>query len=132
MLRLLGLFIDNKLECDQHTKIICGRLVGKITHLEALKNKASFKTLKEVTMAHIHSTIEFVAELYLREHKNQMLIQKKLKSCLSILLDKEYGDSVSEMLYSLGWLNVTNMRRGCCIQTLKRILAIPCQVPHLW
>ena len=89
MLRLLGLFIDNMLEYDQHTKIICGRLVGKITHLEALKNKASFKTLKEVMMANIHSTIEFVAELYLREHKYQMLIQKKLNLCLKILMDNE-------------------------------------------
>ena len=36
------------------------------------------------------------------------------------------------MLYSLGWLNVTNMRRGFCNQTLRRILAIPRQVSHLW
>ena len=132
MLRLLGLFIDNKLEYDQHTKIICGRLVGKLTHLEALKNKASFKTLKEVTTAHIHSTIEFVAELYLREHKNQVLIQKKLNSSMRMLLNREYGESCGEMLFELRWLNVTNMRRWCCIRTLKRIMQCPSQVPHLW
>ena len=39
---------------------------------------------------------------------------------------------MGEMLYSLGWLNVTNMRRGFCNQTLRRILAIPRQVSHLW
>ena len=57
-LRLLGLFIDNKVKSTGHTKIICGRLTSKLQHLEALKAKASFTTLKEVTVSLIHSAIE--------------------------------------------------------------------------
>ena len=131
-LRLLGLFIDNKLTYENHTKIVCGRLKGKLTHLEKLKGRTSFKTLKEVTTSLIHSTIEFCAEIYLRTRKNQSLVQKKLNSTMRMLLDKDWDTSVAEMLLSLRWLNVENMWHWCCIRTLKRIMSTPRQVPHTW
>ena len=131
-LRLLGLFIDNKLTYETHTKIVCGRLAAKLKHLDCLKNKTSFKTLKEVTTSLIHSSIEFCAEIYLRNPKNQSLIQKRLNSTMRMLLDKDWDYSVSEMLYTLRWLNVTNMWHWCCIRTLKRIMGAPQQTPHLW
>ena len=131
-LRLLGLFIDNKLTFETHAKIVAGRLTGKLKSLSNLKNKTSFKTLKEVTTSLIHSTIEFCAEIYLRNPKNQSLIQKRLNSTMRMLLNKDWDDSVSEMLYTLRWLNVTNMWHWCCIRTLKRIMGSPRQVPHTW
>ena len=105
-LQLLGLFIDNNLDYSRHTKIVCGRLIGKLNSLEALQNKASFKTLKEVTVSLIHSTKEFMAELYLKEHKNQVLVQKKLNSCALMLLKYDFDASVGDMLFTLRWLNV--------------------------
>ena len=126
------MFIDNKLEYTGHTKIVCGRLKGKLRHLEALKTKASFKTLKEVTVSLIHSTIEFCAELYMGSHKNQVMIQKKLNSVMRMLLGADWESSCAEMMYSLGWLNSSNMRRWCMVRTLKRILNQPHQVPHTW
>ena len=131
-LRLLGLFIDNKLEYTGHTKIVCGRLAGKLQHLEALKAKASFATLKEVTVSLIHSTIEFCAELYMNSHRNQVLIQKKLNSVMRMLLGADWDTSCAGMMYTLGWLNSSNMRRWCLIRTLKRFLDKPRQVPHVW
>ena len=131
-LRLLGLFIDNKLEYTGHTKIVCGRLKGKLQHLEALKAKASFATLKEVTVALIHSTIEFCAELYMVLPRNQVLIQKKLNSVMRMLLGANWDTSCAGMMYTLGWMNAANMRRWCLIRTLKRFLSRPEQVPHVW
>ena len=131
-LRLLGLFIDNKLTFEKHAKIVCGRLADKLRHLERLKPKVSFKTLKEVTTSLIHSTIEFCAEIYLRNPKNQKLVQKKLNSTMRMLLNKDWDTSVAEMLYTLRWLNVENMWHWCCIRTLKRIMSTPRQVPHTW
>ena len=131
-LRLLGLFIDNKLQFDVHTKIVCGRLTAKINALEKLRSKASFKTRKEVTVSLIHSTIEFCGEIYLRPYRNQVKIQKRLNSAMRMLLDKDFDDSVTEMLLSLRWLNVSNMWRWCMIRTLKRIMGAPRQTPHLW
>ena len=42
-LRLLGLFIDNKLTYETHTKVVCGRLSSKLENLSKLKNKCSRK-----------------------------------------------------------------------------------------
>ena len=131
-LRLLGLFIDNKLNYKKHTEIVCGRLVGKLKQLEKLKGKSSFKTLKEVTTSLIHSTIEFVAEIYLRCPQNQIRVQKKLNSTMRMLLDRDYDASCEEMMFSLNWLNVQNMWHWCCIRTLKRVMLNPSQAPHLW
>ena len=132
-LRLLGLFIDNKLTYEKHTQVVCGRLTAKIKALEKLKNKASYKTLKEVTVSLVHSTIEFCGELYLRTFKNQKAVQKKLNSAMRMLQDPEdYEASCTQMMWELRWLNVSNMWRWCSIRTFKRILGKPDQVPFLY
>ena len=132
-LRLLGLFIDNQLTYEHHAKIVCGRLAGKTQALGKLSNKASFKTHKEVTVSLIHSTIEFCAEIYLRNYKNQKAVQKKLNSAMRMLLrPAEFDASCTQMMTELKWLNVSNMWRWCQIRTLKRILDLPGQTPHLW
>lgn len=131
-LRLLGLFIDNKLNYDVHTKVVCGRLKAKLEYLEKLKNKASFKTLKEVTKSLIHSTIEFCAEIYLRNPSNQKKVQKKLNSAMRLLLNEDFDASVGDMLHNLRWLNVANMWRWCCIRSLKRMIYNYTMVPHVW
>ena len=131
-IRLLGLFIDNQLTYEGHTKIICGRILGKMKHLEAIKSKASFRTLKEVTVSLVHSTIEFCAELYLISHKNQVMVQKKLNSVMRMLLSLDYDASCTDMMNVLNWLNIHNMRAWCCVRTLKRIMSHPGQTPHLW
>ena len=111
-LRLLGLNIDNKLTYEQHTKIVCGRMAGKINALSKLHHKASFKTHKEVTVSLVHSTIEFCAEIYLRTYKNELKVQKKLNSTIWMLLDApEYDASCMQMMADLNWLNVANMWR---------------------
>ena len=103
VLRLLGLFIDNKLNYKVHAKIVCQTLNGKIIALDRLKHKASFKTLKEVTVSLIHSTIKFCAELYLRNEKNRKLGQKKLNSSMRMLLGtKELNVSCTAMMSSDG------------------------------
>ena len=134
VLRLLGLFIDNKLSYEAHTKIVCGRLSGKINALDRLHGKASFKTLKEATVSLVHSTIEFCAELYLRTEKNQKAVQKKLNSSMRVLLGvTELNASCTGMMRDLRWLNLSNMYRWCQIRTLKRILSLQGgQTPHLW
>ena len=131
-LRLLGLFIDNKLQYDVHTRKIVGRLTDKIGSLENLKKKASFKTHKEVTVSLVHSTIEFCAEIYLRTHQNQSKIQKKLNVAMRMLLDREVDSPVADMMASLEWLNVANMWRWCSVRTLRRIMDHPGMTPHLW
>ena len=50
-IKLLGLHIDNKLHYDDHTSVVCGKIIGKIKQLERLRGKASFKTHKEVTVS---------------------------------------------------------------------------------
>ena len=62
-IKLLGLHINNKLSYEGHMKIIFGWILGKMKHLEALKAKASFRKLKEVTVLLLHSTIKFCADL---------------------------------------------------------------------
>ena len=130
--RLLGLFIDNKLNYKVHAGIVCGRIVGKLKALEKIKHKASFKTMKEVTESLVLSTIDFCSELYLRVPENQSNVQKKLNSAMRLCLDYESDYSVRMMLYELSWLNTTNMWRWGSIRTLKRILKDPEQVPFLW
>ena len=103
-----------------------------MSKLENLHSKASFKTMKEVTKSLIHSTIEFCAEIYLRQEKNQKLVQKKLNSVMRMLLEKDMDASVSVMLHDLRWLNVTNMWRWCCIRTLNRMIHCPRQAPFVW
>ena len=131
-IKLLGLHIDNKLTYEKHANVVNGRLAGKLTALERLKGKASFKTMKEVVTSHILSTIEFCAEIYLRSPSNQSLIQKKLNTAMRLLLDEEWDASVSNMLSSLDWLNVANMWHWCCIRTLKRIMDYSSQTPYVW
>ena len=132
-LQLLGLQIDNKLTYEKHTNIVRGRLTAKTNALMKLSNKASFKTHKEVTVSLVHSTIEFVAEIYLRTYKNQKAVQKKLNGAMRMLLDpSDYEASCTLMMEELGWLNVSNMWRWCSIRTLKRILGKPSQVLYLW
>ena len=129
-LRLLGLFIDNKLTYEAHTKVVCGRLAAKLADLEKLRGKCSFKTLKEVTTSFIHSTIEFCAQIYLRPDKNQSLVQKKLNSAMRLVLGTDWDEPVAGMLRRLGWLNVGNMWCWCSIRLLKRFLSWPSQAPH--
>ena len=131
-LKLLGLYIDNKLSYEHHTDIICGRLVGKIKQLEKLSGRASFKTHKEVTVSLIHSSIEFCGEIYLRSYRNQVRIQKKLNVAMRMLLELDFDSPVKDMMDTLDWLNVPNMWRWCCVRTFKRILKTPSQTPHLW
>ena len=108
-LRLLGLYIDNKLTYKKHTEVIQGRLKAKIEALTKVQGKASLNMMKEVTVALVHSTIEFMAELYLRDASNQKRIQKMLNDAMRMLLDRPVGDSCTDMLSTLGWLNVPNM-----------------------
>ena len=128
----MGLFIDNKLTYKGHTKRVVNRIQGKILHLELLRDKASFKTMKEVTQSLVHSTIEFCAELYLVNHQNQVKVQKKLNVAMRMLLDTNWEASCSDMMSQLDWLNVSNMRTWCCVRTLKRFMEHPSQAPHTW
>ena len=131
-LRLLGLIIDNKLNYEAHTDVVCGRIVGKIKHLEKLQGMASLKTHKEVTVSLVHSTIEFCAELYLRPYRNQVRVQKKLNTTMRMLLNRDFDSPVAEMMTTLDWLNIPNMWRWCSVRTLKRIMRSPGQTPYLW
>ena len=49
-----------------------------------------------------------------------------------MLLDAESDASCTNMMLTLDWLNIHNMRVWCCIRTLKRIMSLPAQTPHLW
>ena len=120
-IKLLGLHIDNKLTYEDHTDVVCGKITGKIKHLEALHGKASFNMLKEVTVSLIHSTIEFCAELYLVNYQNQVKIQKKLNSAMRMLLGTGWEASCTDMMLLLSWLDIPNMRTWCCVRTLKRM-----------
>ena len=122
----------NKLTYEAHTDVVCGKIAGKLKHLEALQGKASFKTLKEVTVSLIHSTIEFCAELYLVNYRNQVKVQKKLNSTMRMLLDWGWEASCTDMMSLLNWLNIPNMRIWCCVRTLKRIMTSPGQTPNTW
>ena len=112
--------------------IMCKQLASKHKALEKVKGKASFRIMKEVTISHILSTIEFCAEIYLRPRGNQSLIQKKLNSAMRLLLDEDMDAHVADMLTALDWLNVENMWHWCCIRTLKRIMSYSSQTPYVW
>ena len=131
-LRLLGLYIDNKLTYKKHTEVIRGRLKAKIEALTKVQGKASLNTMKEVTVALVHSTIEFMAELYLRDASNQKRIQKMLNDAMRMLLDRPVGDSCTDMLSTLGWLNVPNMYRWVCIRTMRRMKDGPSMMPETY
>ena len=128
-LRLLGLYIDNKLRYDIHTNIVRGRIKGKLEALEKVQGKASLKTMTECTVSFIHSSIEFCAELYLRDPTNQKRVQKMLNAAMRMLLDQQMGDSCTEMMRTLNWLNVANMYRWVCIRTLRRLRYSPRMMP---
>ena len=131
-IKLLGLHIDNKLTYKKHTEVVRGRLKDKIEALERVQNKASLKTMTEITVALVHSTIEFMAELYLREESNQKRIQKMLNDAMRMLLNKRYGDSCTDMMYTLDWLNVPNMYRWVCIRTMRRMKDHPSMMPETY
>ena len=52
-----------------------------------------------------------------------------LNNAMRMLLNLHWGDSCTEMLIRLRWLNVSNMYRWVCIRTLRRILSSPRMMP---
>ena len=52
--------------------------------------------------------------------------------CFFMLLGKDWKDSCTDMLASLDWLNVKNMRAWCCVRTMRRFMDHPSQAPHTW
>ena len=128
-IKLLGLYIDNQLSYKHHTEVIRGRVLGKVEALEKVKGKASLKTMTECAVALVHSTIDFCSELYLHDEANQKRIQKALNCAMRTLLNKVMGDSCTEMLSVLGWLNVANMHRWVSVRTLRRLRSYPGMMP---
>ena len=114
----------------QQTDIAHEQLTGKHKELEKVKGKASFRIMKEVTISHILSTIEFCAEIYLQQQSNQSRVQKKLNLAMRLLLHEDTDPHVANMLTALDWLNLENMWHWCCIYTLKRIISNLSQTLH--
>ena len=55
-----------------------------------------------------------------------------LNDAMRMLLDCPVGYSCTEMLYTLGWLNVPNMYRWVCIRTMRRMKSGPGMMPETY
>ena len=106
-------------------------MLSKEEALVKVKGKASLKTMMECAVTLVHSIIDFCSELYLYDEANQKKIQKTLNFAMITLVNKVMGNSCTDMLVTLGWLNAANMHRWVTIRTLRRLRTYPSQASSL-
>ena len=123
-LRLLGLWVDKDLTYEVH----CGKVVGacyeKLGALTRLVNYLPMHDMAQLVEALILSAIEWCAELWLRNKKNQVKVQRLINASMRMILKKTLKDRprVDDMLSQCGFLNATNMARRAMCCSLRRII----------
>lgn len=72
----------------------------------------------------ILSSVEWCAEIWLRNKKNQIRVQRLLNAAMRMILKKTLKDRmrVSTMLVTCGFLNATNLARRAMCCNLRRVV----------
>ena len=124
VLRLLGLWIDKDLSFETH----CGKTIGacyeKLGALTRLVPYLPQDQMINLVKALILSSVEWCAEIWLRNKKNQIRVQRLLNAAMRMILKKTLKDRmrVSTMLVTCGFLNATNLARRAMCCNLRRVV----------
>ena len=120
--RLLGLWIDSGYKFDVHTQKVCQKLRFKLANINRVRPYISQERAKMITEALVHSTIGYMAVVYLRLPNNQKKVQKLLNVAARIVLKAHRRTHIEEMLRELYWLNTTNMYEYLLICVMRRMV----------
>ena len=123
-IRLLGLQIDKDLTYDVHCRKVIGGCYEKLAAIKKLVGYLPLKDLIRVCEALILSCVEWGAEIWLQNKKNQVKIQRLINSVMRTILQKSLKDRmrVEEMLDQVNWLNSTNLAKRAQLCSLRRIV----------
>ena len=129
MVRLLGLWIDNKYRFDVHTQKVLQKLRFKLANLSKVRPYLGQRRARLIVESLIHSTINYMAILYLRLPSNQKKVQKLLNRAGRLVLKADPLSHVEDVLRETYWLNVPNMYRYALIVTFRRLKNYGCTAP---
>ena len=123
-IRLLGLQIDKDLTYDVHCRKVIGSCYEKLAAIKRLVGFLPLKDLIRVTESLILSSVEWAAEIWLQNKKNQVKVQRLLNSTMRTILGKTLKDRmrVTDMLCQVEWLNSPNLARRAQLTNLRRII----------
>ena len=123
-IRLLGLQIDRDLTYEVHCRKVIGGCYEKLAAITKLVGYLPLKDLIRVCEALILSCVEWAAELWLQNKKNQIKVQRLLNAVMRTILQKSLKDRmrVSDMLIQVKWLNAENLARRAQLCSLRRII----------
>lgn len=123
-LRLLGLHVDKDLNFEVHCGKVLGLCYEKLGALSKLVNYLPRSEMIQLVEALIISALDWCAEIWLRNTRNQIKVQRLLNACMRMILKKTLKDRmrVDDMMAECGFLNASNLakRAQCC--TLRRII----------
>ena len=120
--RLLGLWIDNGYKFDIHTQKVCQKLRYKIANISRVRPYISQERARMITESLVHSTIGYMAVVYLRLPSNQKKVQKLLNVAARVVLKADKRTHIVEMLRELYWLNTENMYEYLLICVMRRMV----------
>ena len=129
VVRLLGLWIDNQYKFDVHTQKVMQKIRFKIANLAKVRPYLSKDRAKLIVESLIHSTINYMAIIYLRLPANQKKIQRLLSKAARLVLMADPLSHVEDMMAELYWLNTPNMYRYALITSFRRLKNHQC---HAW
>ena len=119
--RLLGLWIDSGYSFDVHTQKVCQKLRYKIANIRRVRPFISQERARMVTESLVHSTIGYMAVVYLRLPRNQKKVQKLLNIAARVVLKEDNRAHIVDMLRELYWLNTENMYEYLLICVMRRL-----------
>ena len=120
--RLLGLWMDSDGKYETHLGKVVHFCTYKISVLRKIRNLMSTQAFKKVAEALVLSKIRYCLELYSRPAFVQSKLQKTLNTLMRVCLNKDLRARVSDMLFELKWLNISNMYKFELCVNLRRIL----------
>lgn len=104
-MKILGFYIDEKLNLSEHMKYLHGQLSKSIYSLVTLKNYLDKDCLKLVYYAHFHSHINYCSNLFSMASKKSLnpiiILQKK---AIRILTNSHYRQHTSQLFKDEGIL----------------------------
>ena len=129
VVRLLGLWIDNQYKFEAHTQKVLQKVRFKLSNLSNVRPYLSQDRAKLIMESLIHSTINYMAIIYLRLPSNQKKVQRLLSKAARLVLQADPMSHVEDIMNELYWLNVPNMYRYALLTSFRRLKDHQC---HAW
>ena len=120
--KLLGVTVQQNYRFQKHARNVSNSVNYKLSRLGKVLPHLERRTGKMILESLIHSTINYLLEVWGGAKTVQIKVQKSLNNALRLLTGSTMRTNVERLMSQEAWLNVPNMYRFAVVQAMRRLL----------